>query len=133
MSLHFVIRKLGKRLLDRLYGTLHIRLDNDRKFLHLAGLNLSEDIVERQLCLGLLDELILALGDKGRSEILCLFIRVHGNHDFTGVRHGIQALNLNRRGGLGLLDTHTSVIQHCANLTGASTRCDIVTHMQGSL
>ena len=49
---NLLIRELGQALLYCLYGALYICFYNDRKLLDITCLDLAEQIIQRQFCLG---------------------------------------------------------------------------------
>ena len=93
---YLLVADLLKRILDGLYRTLNIGLDHERKLLDLAGLDLIEECIEGYLLLGLLDHLLLALGDEGGSVGLGLLLAVLHLEDLTRIWNGAETQDLTR-------------------------------------
>ena len=55
-----LVGELGKALLYSLHGALYVGLYDNRQFLYIAGLNLAEQIIQRQFCLGILYQFTLS-------------------------------------------------------------------------
>ena len=80
-----LVGQLLQTLLNRLYRTLNIRLYDDRKFFYVSGLDLGEQIVQRQLRLRILKKLILSFSDEGfRKASRFLFIGQR-HKDLSGI------------------------------------------------
>ena len=82
----FLVRQLKQRLLDCLDRALDVRLDDDRKLLQAAFLDLVEEIVERHLRFCLLDKILFALCDEGLGKCLGFLIAVKGHQHLAGIR-----------------------------------------------
>ena len=84
---HFLVRKLYKAFLYCLYGALHIRLNDNRKLLHIACLDLAEQIIQGQAGLGVLKQLVLALCDKCLRIASGFFLVFCSHQHISGSRH----------------------------------------------
>ena len=84
---HFFVGKLQQALLHSLHGSLHVCFHNDWQFLYITGLNLTEQIIQRQAGLGVLKQLVLTLG----NECLCIasgfFLVLCRHQHVSGPRH----------------------------------------------
>ena len=82
----FLIRQLKQGLLHSLDRALNVRLDDDRKLLQAAFLDLVEEIVERHLRFCLLDKILFALCDECLGKCLGFLIAVKGHQHLAGIR-----------------------------------------------
>ena len=57
---NLLIGELGKTLLYSLHGALHVSLYDNRQFLYITGLNLAEQVIQRQFCLCILYQFALS-------------------------------------------------------------------------
>ena len=57
---NLLVGELGKTLLYSLHGALHVSLYDNRQFLYITGLNLAEQVIQRQFCLCILYQFALS-------------------------------------------------------------------------
>ena len=72
---NFLVGKLGKALFNSLNRSLYIGLDDDRKLLKIAGLDLVKQVIQRKLAFGLLEKTALVLCNECACKVLWLLYR----------------------------------------------------------
>ena len=129
---NLLIWKLDKTLLNSFNWTLYICLYDDIKLLHVAWLNLWEQIIKWHLCLCILDELILLLWNICVRECLCLLLWIACHKCLSCWRHTVESKYLYRCRRLSLLYSAALVINHGSYLTIAASTCDWISDMECS-
>ena len=124
----FLVRDLFERGLDRLGRALNVGLDDQVERLHLAGLDLAEQILQADLLRRagtavLLDTALL--GELARHALVR-----NGVKDVAGAGHFVQAGDLNRRGRACLGDALSLVVDHRTHAAHAGAGDNNVAEMQ---
>ena len=81
---HFFVGQLHKTLLHGLDRTLYIGLYDDRKLLHIAGLDLCKETVQSCRLADTLEKNLLALGNVGIGDASRLLLAVKLHEDLAG-------------------------------------------------
>ena len=90
LDCNFLVGKLAEALLNCLDRALNVSLDNNRKLLDIACLNLIKEVVKIHLLLGFLKHMLLLLCYKGLCNTSC-FLLVLADHEYlTGIRHIVK-------------------------------------------
>ena len=129
----FIVGKFHKALFHRFHRSLYVRLDNDRKFLEIASLDLIEKIIQRKFALGLFQKTVLVLRDKGSGEVLGFLIACEGHQDLSCVGHVSKTEDLHGCGRPCFFYPASLIVHHGADLAAACACRDKVAHMKGSL
>ena len=129
----FLVGKFAEALLDSFHGALHVCLDNDRKFLDVACLDLVKEVVKIHLLLGLFKLVLLLLRNEGLRNASCFLLVVAYHEYLAGIRNVIQAQDLSRDGRAGLADPVALVVKHRTDLAVAGASSDIVTDFKSTL
>ena len=128
----FLVGDLLQAGLDRLGGALDVGLDDDVEFLHLALLDLGEEILQGDLTLGLVGrglDLLLALLHQLARHALVL----HGVEDVAGAGHFGKAGDLHRHGGTSSLHGATLVVGHHADAAHGSAGDENIALLEGAV
>ena len=130
---NFLVGKLGKTLFYSLNRSLYIGLDDDRKLLKIAGLDLVKQVIQRKLAFGLLEKTALVLCNECACKVLGFFIALKGHQDLTCIRNITKSEDLNRSRRTCLFYTTSFIIHHCTYLTVACTCSNKISHMKSTL
>ena len=116
-----LVGQLLQRSLDRLGGALDVRLNDDVQVLHLTGLDLAEQVLQRDLAHVVVQRallLMLALLHQLAGHALV----GHGVEVVTRAGHLAHADDLHGDGGTGLGDLLTLVVGHGADTAHSGAR-----------
>ena len=127
---NFIVTQLQKTLLDCLYRSLNISLNNNIKFFEVTFLDLVEQIIQRHLGLRLFQKFYLVLGNKCLCKRSCFFIRLTSYEYFSRIRNIIQTKDLNRLGRTCFFHTSSLVIHHRSYTTMSASCCDRISYVE---
>ena len=127
-----LVGQLLQRSLDRLGGALDVRLDDDIQVLHLAGLDLAEQVLQRDLAHIVVQRallLMLALLHQLTGHALV----GHSMEVIARAGHLAHADDLHGDGGAGISDLLALVVGHGADAAHGSAGDDHITLVQGAV
>ena len=130
---NFFIGKLGKTLFHCLYRSLYVCLDDKRKLLKIACLDLIKQIIQRKFALCFFKQMFLILCNKGSRKVLGFLVTRECHQNLPCIRNITETKDLNRSGWSCLFYSSSSVIHHCTYFTAACTCCNEISDMKGSL
>ena len=117
---NLLVGELGKTLLYSLHGALHVSLTIIGSSFTLTGLNLAEQVIQRQLLpLYPLSVCSFLLQINVSAKFLASFSIFSSHKYLTGIRHIVEAQDFHWRGWSCFLHAAAPVVHHGTNLAEA--------------